>query len=61
MATSQATNNIRQLPELYLGGHQPGHEHHEGEHVEAHVVVPLPLVHLASEEINVKQNLEISC
>ena len=53
-------NNIRQLPELYLGGHQPGHEHHEGEHVEAHVVVPLPLVHLASEEINVTQNSELS-
>ena len=35
------------LLEGYLCGDEEGNEHHEGEHVEADVVVPLPLVHLA--------------
>ena len=29
-----------------LSGYEEGDEHHEGEHVEANVVVPLSMVHL---------------
>ena len=36
-----------EVAELYLGRHEQGANHHEGEHVEAHVVVALSLVQVA--------------
>ena len=39
-----------EVAELYLGCHKQGANHHEGEHVEAHVVVPLALVQVASDD-----------
>ena len=39
-----------EVAELYLGYHEQGANHHEGEHVEADVVVALPFVQIASEE-----------
>ena len=39
-----------EVAELYLGCHQQSANHHEGEHVEADVVIPLTLVQVASDE-----------
>ena len=38
---------LARSPELYLRGDDECYEHHEGEHEEADVVVPLPRVHPA--------------
>ena len=38
-----------EVAELYLGRHEQGANHHEGEHVEADVVVPFTLVQVASD------------
>ena len=39
-----------EVSELYLCGDEQGANHHEGEHVEAHVVVPLALVQITPED-----------
>ena len=39
-----------EVSELYLCGDEQGANHHEGEHVEAHVVVPLAIVQVTPED-----------